>query len=178
MVNRANQVLTTESYTKLSEAEKWKWWKKSFPELSNAIRQYNERMEVEKRQKYEEKKLHKIKQTNRLASFTNQAVAYGGPLSTAKISNNFFEDLIAKSTPQELSKVLNIECSILRILHPADQVLFRTKKLDKSIRKQVPIDSNEIITNLKEYFMTAETTDVSATSDLSAYFEADNMEMD
>ena len=178
MVNRFNCVLSTEEYRGLSEEEKSKWWKKDYPEFRNAIKQYNERMETEKREKYEEKKLQKVKQTNRLSAFTTQAAAYGGPISTLKIENGFFEETISKVTSEELARILSIECSILRILHPTDQVLFRTKKLNKSTRKQEPINPMQIITNLKEYFMSAPTTGVTATGELLAYFNGQNMEVD
>ena len=171
MTNKSNDILKSEEYLNLTEIEKQKWWKKEFPDTKKLIDDYNKKIEEELKLKYIEKKEQKVKTTNRLAKLSNEAAAYGGPLTSAKIAEEDFFGVLLKEEKDKVVKVLNLECSILRILHPTDSILFRTKKLNKITRKQESIPPSEIIHKLKEYFLSMPITEASAGADLVAYFE-------
>ena len=170
LVNRYNGVLQTDGYLLLSEEGKRRWWREDFPDMRKLIDEYEKKVEEDLKHKYNEKKQNKIKQTNRLAALNAKAAEYNGPLCSEKIEANFFEQLLTQDST-EVVRILGIECSILRILHPTDSTLFRTKQLDKTTRKQVPIDPVVIIQNLREYFLNAPESEASASAEFVAYFQ-------
>ena len=170
MLNRYNGVLKSDTYLNLSEAEKNKWWKVEFNEMKKLNEEYQVKIKQDERVKYEQKREAKIRQTNKLANLSSQAALYGGPLSSERINEGFFEKLLENET-EYVKYVLALECSILRIQHPTEATLFRTKQLDKTIRKYVAIEPAVIIQNLKEYFSSVPITEAAANEKLLSYFE-------